>query len=163
MLFRSTELINQARAGLCQIATGSYVGNGQFTLSLNLGFRPRKIFFSRNYVISDPYARYQYVNGVQQNWSGFTGTIVEGLTSYVSSISNIKSYSFEVSDIFIAYLVPGDKRTIYKITLSYNNGIATFEQDCYFSTINSSDTPSKQNIDYSMNASGIEYNYLAIG
>nr|DAO58099.1 MAG TPA: hypothetical protein [Bacteriophage sp.] len=37
----ATEIIAQARAGLSQIVTGSYVGNGQTNLSINVGFKPK--------------------------------------------------------------------------------------------------------------------------
>ena len=40
----ATEIIAQARAGLSQIATGSYVGNGQTNLNIALGFKPKFIY-----------------------------------------------------------------------------------------------------------------------
>lgn len=44
----ATEIIAQARAGLSQIATGSYVGNGiqtkDFTMTIELSFRPKLVF-----------------------------------------------------------------------------------------------------------------------
>ena len=36
-----TEIIAQARAGLSQIATGSYVGNGAYSLTITTGFKPK--------------------------------------------------------------------------------------------------------------------------
>lgn len=39
----ATEIIAQARAGLSQIATGSYVGNGQNTVLVQVGFKPKII------------------------------------------------------------------------------------------------------------------------
>lgn len=44
----ASDLITQARAGLCQIATGSYVGTGVYsegtTITLNTTFKPKMLF-----------------------------------------------------------------------------------------------------------------------
>ena len=67
MLFRSTELINQARAGLCQIATGSYVGTGTYGQNnptvINCGFRPKMVFIFTPSVVDKSGKNYIGKNG----------------------------------------------------------------------------------------------------
>ena len=46
----ATEIIAQARAGLSQIATGSYVGTGSgYTVNISIPFKPKAVFVYSNY------------------------------------------------------------------------------------------------------------------
>ena len=44
----ATEIIAQARAGLSQFATGSYIGNDQLELNITVGFKPKIIIVQAN-------------------------------------------------------------------------------------------------------------------
>ena len=44
----ATEIIAQARAGLSQIAAGSYVGNDQLNLNIEIGFKPKFIIVQQS-------------------------------------------------------------------------------------------------------------------
>lgn len=86
----ATEIIAQARAGLSQIATGSYVGTGTYGQSnptvINCGFKPRMVVFGVSGVTIRENMAYSLIFGLPlYGW-------IEGVSDISSSqIKNAKA------------------------------------------------------------------------
>ena len=157
----ATEIITQARAGLSQIATGSYVGNGVYTspTRLNIGFRPKSIFFGTRKSVSKKHSN-GYVNGVKTNYSSFDGTM---LGDDAHAFFGIMSLSVDVPFIYNAIDAVGENYDNVLI-MEELNGVVTITQKCYYSTdVYSPEQVDFRNADYQFNKNGVTYDYIAIG
>lgn len=119
----ASELITQARAGLCQIATGSYVGTGVYskgtTITLNTTFKPKMLFiFKEPYLTPSgdssfvtgyaPYPVYG-VHGSSYNDSGYytkgelIGIWQESITKMIVSSRGSSSGRYALQGIQISF------------------------------------------------------------
>ena len=91
----ATEIIAQARAGLSQIATGSYVGTGVYTnpTEIVMPFKPKLMMLNGVYSTRQDYAGWLWVNGVHQDWNNFDAAYISGVSTVASNISGMQEYS----------------------------------------------------------------------
>ena len=169
----ATEIIAQARAGLSQIATGSYVGNGNwnqnYSVTLNLGFKPRLVFIFLGNLLE--YQEADVVNTV------YTGYIVNAVGSPGNFFNQKKSIS-PYPPLVGIWMEELDRVGIY----SYRErGSWYYGAEVVFTASNTglswkiviatgaesypiSDNPSASYIpSYLFNKSSITYNYIAFG
>lgn len=97
----ATEIIAQARAGLSQIATGSYVGTGTYgersPTVINCGFKPKVVFFAISYG-----KYYQAINYIKYHCDAPSGDVmVYGLqfTGWHEGISVLTSGSYPYTPV----------------------------------------------------------------
>lgn len=87
----ATEIIAQARAGLSQFATGSYVGNGQLGLNITVGFKPKVIIVQAN-------------GGVNENGGSQSGTrITRQLVSFDKNSYGSMFWAQGLTEFMVAY------------------------------------------------------------
>lgn len=168
----ATEIIAQARAGLSQIATGSYVGNGVYTspTQINIGFKPKLIFIGDGLSVSslNPWAGgeapYKYVNGVNTNWFSFNSNRMDGSTYERNVYSNFYGAMFAIDDIPFTMYFDGTNtiRQFVVISASFDSGVVSLTQTSYVAS-NSSFSGEFRNAKYQFNANGVTYYYTAIG
>ena len=163
----ATEIIAQSRAGLSQIATGSYVGNGVYTspTQIQVGFRPKIIFFGTRRSISQKYM-YGYVNGVRTDYNQFIGMELVNLPGSSGLFYGIMSLSVDVPFITDSdnNLSQNEQHTNVLI-MEELNGVVTITQKCYYSALNvdgftRTDFRTAEN---QFNENGVTYDYVAIG
>lgn len=164
----ATEIITQSRAGLSQIATGSYVGNGVYTspTQIQVGFRPKTIFFGTRRSISQEYAN-GYVNGVRTNYNPFIGAELFRPSGSLGLFYGIMSLSVDVPFIVDdAYdnVVKYKQHTIV-LTMEELNGVVTITQKCYYSAldVDGSTITDFRTAKNQFNENGVTYDYVAIG
>ena len=163
----ATEIIAQSRAGLSKIATGSYVGNGVYTspTQIQVGFRPKTIFFGTRRSISQKYM-YGYVNGVRTDYNPFIGMELVNLPGSSGLFYGIMSLSIDVP-----FIVDDDYNSVeYKqhtivLTMEELNGVVTITQKCYYSALNvdGSTITDFRTAKNQFNENGVTYDYVAIG
>ena len=163
----ATEIIAQSRAGLSQIATGSYVGNGVYTspTQIQVGFRPKTIFFGTRRSISQKYTN-GYVNGVRTDYNPFIGAELFRPVGSSGLFYGIMSLSVDVP-----FIVDDDydsvEREQYTIVLTMEelNGVVTITQKCYYSALNvgGSTKTDFRTAKNQFNENGVTYDYVAIG
>lgn len=169
----ATEIIAQARAGLSQIATGSYVGNGVYTspTQINIGFKPKLIFIGEGLLISslNPYndydeAPYKYVNGVSTNWFSFNSNKMGDISPNTSIYSTFNGAMFVIDDIPLTVYYEGTRsvKKVIVISASFDAGVVSITQTSYVAS-NSSFSGEFRNAKYQFNANGVTYYYTAIG
>ena len=163
----ATEIIAQSRAGLSQIATGSYVGNGVYTspTQIQVGFRPKIIFFGTRRSISQEYTN-GYVNGVRTDYNPFIGAELLRPSRSPGLFYGIMSLSVDVPFIVNDDNNPSkyEQHTIV-LTMEELNGVVTITQKCYYSALNvdgstGTDFRTAKN---QFNENGVTYDYVAIG
>ena len=163
----ATEIIAQSRAGLSQIATGSYVGNGVYTspTQIQVGFRPKIIFFGTRRSISQEY-RNGYVNGVRTDYNPFIGAEL-----FRTSGSSGLFYGIMALSVDVPFIVDDDndpskyeQHTIVLI-MEELNGVVTITQKCYYSALNvdGSTRTDFRTAKNQFNENGVTYDYVAIG
>ena len=163
----ATEIIAQSRAGLSKIATGSYVGNGVYTspTQIQVGFRPKIIFFGTRRSISQEY-NYGYVNGVRTDYNPFIGAELVRPSGSSSLFYGIMSLSVDVPFIVNDADDPS-KHEQYTIVLTMEelNGVVTITQKCYYSALNvdGSTRTDFRTAKNQFNENGVTYDYVAIG
>ena len=163
----ATEIIAQSRAGLSKIATGSYVGNGVYTspTQIQVGFRPKTIFFGTRRSISQKYT-YGYVNGVRTDYNPFIGAELFRPSGSSGLFYGIMSLSidvpFIVDDDYDS--VEYEQHTIV-LTMEELNGVVTITQKCYYSALNvdGSTRTDFRTAKNQFNENGVTYDYVAIG
>ena len=163
----ATEIIAQSRAGLSKIATGSYVGNGVYTspTQIQVGFRPKTIFFGTRRSISQEY-RYGYVNGVRTDYNPFIGMELVNPAASPSLFYGIMSLSVDVP-----FIVDDDYDSVEReqhtivLTMEELNGVVTITQKCYYSALNVSGSTRTdfRTAKNQFNENGVTYDYVAIG
>lgn len=164
----ATEIIAQSRAGLSQIATGSYVGNGVYTspTQIQVGFRPKIIFFGTRRSISQKYM-YGYVNGVRTDYNPFIGAELLHPSGSPSLFYGIMSLSVDVP-----FIVDDDYDSVTNheqhtvvLTMEELNGVVTITQKCYYSALNvdGSTRTDFRTAKNQFNENGVTYDYVAIG
>lgn len=167
----ATEIIAQARAGLSQIATGSYVGNGVYTspTQINVGFKPKLIFIGYGYNVyssANPNfpveARYKFVNGVAQPYTSF-----QALTIGVGDVGHnmFTGIMIPVGDIPIM-IDSGRYQDVSHhniLTVSESNGLVSIKQDSYVCSDAYPTTLDYRAAEYQFNKQGTTYYYTAIG
>ena len=163
----ATEIIAQSRAGLSQIATGSYVGNGVYTspTQIQVGFRPKTIFFGTRRSISQKYS-YGYVNGVRTDYNPFIGMALVNLSGSPGLFYGIMSLSVDVPFIVddADDAVEREQHTIV-LTMEELNGVVTITQKCYYSALDvgGSTRTDFRTAEKQFNENGVTYDYVAIG
>ena len=163
----ATEIIAQSRAGLSQIATGSYVGNGVYTspTQIQVGFRPKTIFFGTRRSISQEY-RYGYVNGVRTDYNPFIGMELVNLPGSPGLFYGMMSLSVDVPFIVddAVDAVEREQHTIV-LTMEELNGVVTITQKCYYSALDvgGSTRTDFRTAEKQFNENGVTYDYVAIG
>ena len=163
----ATEIIAQSRAGLSQIATGSYVGNGVYTspTQIQVGFRPKTIFFGTRRSISQEYT-YGYVNGVRTDYNPFIGAELLRPSGSSGLFYGIMSLSIDVPFIVDDNNNPSnyEQHTIV-LTMEELNGVVTITQKCYYSALNVSGSTRTdfRTAKNQFNENGVTYDYVAIG
>ena len=146
-----SDIITQAREGLCRIATGSYIGNGVYTspTTFYVGAKPKLVLFYGLFTVSPTYSGRKMVNRSIQNWSKFNVTCMR--STYMTNDTTFKDYGGGIDSTVISlipdqtFLISGSKSSgdygefdIYvSITLSYNNGSVFITQTQYESFRNS--------------------------
>ena len=163
----ATEIIAQSRAGLSQIATGSYVGNGVYTspTQIQVGFRPKIIFFGTRRSISQEYTN-GYVNGVRTDYNPFIGAELLRPSRSPGLFYGIMSLSVDVPFIVNDDNNPSkyEQHTIV-LTMEELNGVVTITQKCYYSALNvdGSTQTDFRTAKNQFNENGVTYDYVAIG
>ena len=163
----ATEIIAQSRAGLSKIATGSYVGNGVYTspTQIQVGFRPKIIFFGTRRSISQEY-NYGYVNGVRTDYNPFIGAELVHPSGSSSLFYGIMSLSVDVPFIVNDADDPSkyEQHTVV-LTMEELNGVVTITQKCYYSALNvdGSTRTDFRTAENQFNGNGVTYDYVAIG
>ena len=163
----ATEIIAQSRAGLSQIATGSYVGNGVYTspTQIQVGFRPKIIFFGTRRSISQKYTN-GYVNGVRTDYNPFIGMELVNLLSSSGLFYGMMALSVDVPFIVNDANDPSEyeQHTIV-LTMEELNGVVTITQKCYYSALNvdGSTRTDFRTAENQFNENGVTYDYVAIG
>ena len=168
----ATEIIAQARAGLSQIATGSYVGNGVYTspTRINIGFKPKLIFIGEGLSVSSlgpstsVEASHKYVNGVNTNWFSFNSNKMGATYPDTSIYSTFNGAMFVIDDIPLTVYYEGTRNFSRYIVLSasFDAGVVSLTQTSYVAS-NSSFSGEFRNAKYQFNANGVTYYYTAIG
>ena len=163
----ATEIIAQSRAGLSKIATGSYVGNGVYTspTQIQVGFRPKIIFFGTRRSISQEYTN-GYVNGVRTDYNPFIGMELVNPPGSSGLFYGIMSLSVDVPFIVDDANNPSkyEQHTIV-LTMEELNGVVTITQKCYYSALNvdGSTRTDFRTAENQFNENGVTYDYVAIG
>ena len=163
----ATEIIAQSRAGLSQIATGSYVGNGVYTspTQIQVGFRPKIIFFGTRRSISQEY-RNGYVNGVRTNYNPFIGMELVNLPGSPGLFYGMMALSVDVPFITdsVTDFTNNEQHTIV-LTMEELNGVVTITQKCYYSArdVDGSTRTDFRTAENQFNENGVTYDYVAIG
>ena len=163
----ATEIIAQSRAGLSKIATGSYVGNGVYTspTQIQVGFRPKIIFFGTRRSISQEY-RYGYVNGVRTDYNPFIGMELLNLPGSSGLFYGMMALSVDVPFIVDDDndVVKHEQHTIVLI-MEELNGVVTITQKCCYSALNvdGSTRTDFRTAKNQFNENGVTYDYVAIG
>lgn len=142
----ATEIIAQARAGLSQIATGSYVGNGQTTLNIVVGFKPKLVLVQENSVSA---------GGSTSTTFGFNYSLRGG-----DSLGSWRSMFYLEGFNKILILVPYENRSrghIYQEWTTTSNGFSV-EVSADASRWDSYATAYRM-----CNDSGVAYQYIAFG
>ena len=170
----ATEIIAQARAGLSQIATGSYVGNGNwnqnYVVTLNFGFKPRLVFISLGNlleyetpgIVGDIFAGY-IVNSVGAHGSFFNSK--RGISPspplvgiWTEELDRVGIYSYrQTSNLYHgAEVVFTSSNTGLSWKIVIAKGVSKYPE--------SSDPNASYFIpSYLFNNSSITYNYIAFG
>ena len=151
----ATEIIAQARAGLSQIATGSYVGNGQTNLSINIGFKP-KFVMVRSKVTglnkAQSRSRDAYINVLGSYENGgiaFEKTNIPEAMFWVEGITKFTVISVYTNQFYYyAYQNWNATNTGFNVSVSVSD-------EFYISEY--------KNPKYMCNVSGTEYTYIAFG
>lgn len=163
----ATEIIAQARAGLSQIATGSYVGNGVYTspTQINVGFKSKLIilYMSTSFQKS---GQYGFINGVQNdNWD---------IVPTVSLNSDNIKYDYYIGGLMLNI----DNKPIIVYNSYYNSvqyvntvwmtaddSTVSIHQNSYVSINNLGQTYKKdiRTASHQFNEQGVTYYYTAIG
>ena len=151
----ATEIISQARAGLSQIATGSYVGNGQISLSINIGFKPKFVMVRSK------------VTGLNKSQSRLRDAYINVLGSYenggiVSGKTNVPEAMFWVEGITKFTVISLYKDQLYhnvyqkwNVTNTSFNVSVSVSDEFYIDN--------EKNPKYMCNVSGTNYTYIAFG
>lgn len=92
----ATEIIAQARSGLSQFATGSYVGNGQLELNITVGFKPKVIIVQAN-------------GGLNTSSSSGSTSIKRGLTSFDKNSYGSMFWAQGLTEFLVVYYVINKK------------------------------------------------------
>ena len=163
----ATEIIAQSRAGLSQIATGSYVGNGVYTspTQIQVGFRPKIIFFGTRRSISQKYTN-GYVNGVRTDYNPFIGMELVNLSGSPSLFYGMMALSVDVPFIVDnANDITNHEQHTIVLTMEELNGVVTITQKCYYSALNvdGSTRTDFRTAKNQFNENGVTYDYVAIG
>ena len=162
----ATEIIAQARAGLSQIATGSYVGNGVYTspTQINIGFKPKLIFMGKGLLISsiNPFnnygeAPYKYVNGVRTDWFSFNSNKMGDNSTF-----NGAMFVIDGTPLTMYYGGTNSVRQVIVISASFNAGVVSITQTSYVASNSSGAVGEFRNAEYQFNANGVTYYYTAI-
>ena len=148
----ATEIIAQARAGLSQIATGSYVGNGQINLSINVGFKPKFVMVRSKVTGVNKNDGSSYINilGSYNDGGVYIGKMnvpeamfwVEGITKFNTNIAYISGIAYYVYQNWNA------------TNTSFNVSVSVSDE---------SHISKHKNPKYMCNVSGTEYTYIAFG
>ena len=163
----ATEIIAQSRAGLSKIATGSYVGNGVYTspTQIQVGFRPKIIFFGTRHSISQEYTN-GYVTGVRTDYNPFIGMELVNLPGSSGLFYGIMSLPVDVPFIVDDNNNPStyEQHTVV-LTMEELNGVVTITQKCYYSALNvdGSTRTDFRTAKNQFNENGVTYDYVAIG
>ena len=163
----ATEIIAQSRAGLSKIATGSYVGNGVYTspTQIQVGFRPKIIFFGTRRSISQEYTN-GYVNGVRTDYNPFIGMELVNPPGSSGLFYGIMSLSVDVPFIVDDANNPSKyEQHTSVLTMEELNGVVTITQKCYYSALNvdGSTRTDFRTAKNQFNENGVTYDYVAIG
>ena len=162
----ATEIIAQSRAGLSQIATGSYVGNGVYTspTQIQVGFRPKTIFFGTRRSISQKYT-YGYVNGVRTDYNPFIGMELVNLSGSPGLFYGMMALSVDVPFITDSFTATQNEQHTIVLTMEELNGVVTITQKCYYSALNvdGSTRTDFRTAKNQFNENGVTYDYVDIG
>ena len=166
----ATEIIAQARAGLSQIATGSYVGTGTYgqnnPTTIICGFKPRIIFIftpttcytgSQIYVSIDG-ADYVYKhNGIETEYSNSADIEHQGITYYclIDNDLPVLVYSSSSGRDAGSYIILHKSFTTTSVSF-YCSSYAVL--DTRPSNLKGEDQRQGK---WQFNATGVKYNYIA--
>lgn len=168
----ASEVIAQARNGLGQIATGSYVGTGTIGgANINIGFRPKFFFFSRKITYSGKYGGYKNEEKFMGNWSfdamenaadksatNFYGELYPFVVTVPDNVDSfsIISYASMMSTNYVRYnktdfIITSDTMNVSSSAWNVN------------SKSGGTASGSSASIENAWNASGTTYYWVAIG
>ena len=171
----ATEIIAQARAGLSQIATGSYVGNGNYGQNnptvINCGFKPKVLMLYQAINTSGKY-RYYSLNGgaystdkVDLTHEGFRMTSNGDFSNDEALVPAI--FDFHLGT-FLRYYTEGirspkvDSYMFTKFNLS-DSGVSFYCDYVENAEKNSVSPRDRRDAKYQYNTSGATYYYIAFG
>lgn len=143
-----TEIIAQARAGIFQVAHGTYVGNGTTSVSITTGFTPKIIFVTTN--MEDSYFG-------NSDW----------LTTYLSYASSYESTRV-TSSSSLSYLIP---YSFFWMSTMNNKMLINISSSGTSRYINISTTPNgfslslegSETAGFVGNYNGATYSYIVFG
>lgn len=143
----ATEIIAQARAGLSQFATGSYVGNGQLEFNITVGFKPKVIIVQAN-------------GGVNTSGASNFGTsITRQLTSSDKNSYASMFWAQGLTKCMVGYYII-DKRFFYDMYQSWTINDTGFNVSLQVSGAAITD---KMRPHYVCNEDGVPYVWIAFG
>lgn len=177
----TSDIITQARNGLSQIATGSYVGNRKSSLQLIIGFKPKLMMFYEGKIIVTPYV---YNGNYYKNRkrTGKWEIINNRLIDYNSASQPTTAHKdYWGKQTFFPFIIfdeekplythmtgdpasNGDTHSIYNyfIFMSETNGVVNFKEDAYgYRTYDWAPDPTYHEIALGFNISGTTYSYMA--
>lgn len=141
----ATEIIAQARAGLSQIATGSYIGNGQLELNITVGFKPKIIIVQAN-------------GDINTSSSSGSTSIERSLTSFNKNSYASMFWVQGLTELMIVHYYI-DRRS-YNMLQNWTINNTGFNVSLQVSGTNIED---KMRPDYICNKSGVTYVWIAFG
>ena len=154
----ATEIIAQARAGLSQIATGSYVGNGMYgrsnPVTLTLGFSPKFLLIThKNALEYNPSTLTEYLTRVTD------APKVYSSDGYGNTFAWISSNDGNIPIANLYYEGSRGRRYPYYIYIKFD----TTQSGVSFYTFSSNTEFGDTNDGYQYNWNGETYFYVAIG
>lgn len=142
----ATEIIAQARDGLSQFATGSYVGNGQLELNITTGFKPKVIIVQAN-------------GGLNTSGGSEYGTHIERcLTSFDKNSYASMFWAQGLTEFILAYYLIHQR--FYRMFQNWTINDTGFNVSLQVSNIGIND---KMSPHYVCNKSEVPYVWVAFG
>ena len=141
----ATEIIAQARAGLSQFATGSYIGNGQLEFNITVGFKPKIIIVQAN-------------GGLNTSSSSGGTSIERSLTSFDKNSYGSMFWAQGLTELMIAYYLI--KQKFYKMFQNWTINDTGFNVSLQ---VSGTAIENKMNPHYICNKSEVPYVWVAFG
>ena len=141
----ATEIIAQARAGLSQFATGSYIGNGQLEFNITVGFKPKVIIVQAN-------------GELNTSSSSGSRSIERGLTSFDKNSYASMFWAQGLTELMVSYYYI--ERRFYTMSQSWTINDTGFNVSLQ---VSSADIEDRMSPLYICNKSEVPYVWVAFG